>query len=228
MFFILLDHVTGKGRQAATQERAVGVGRETDASMTKDYATTTRTDTVGQPPRARDGESSQVASNTNSQGIKARRIGRNKSCGEKAKGLQVRGFIGSRERLARALSLSLSLSRKFGARLAQGRLQRWSLCPRQTHSFRWPVWSLALLVEGNPACEVTSFFLPQVPTEMQEKLKLPLPIVKYPLYSSLVKSCKKSTLTCTAVYLSTLAAHGKTIRLLLQRDKRYVNRNYPF
>jgi hypothetical protein len=110
MFFILLDHVTGKGRQAATQERAVGVGRETDASMTKDYATTTRTDTVGQPPRARDGESSQVASNTNSQGIKARRIGRNKSCGEKAKGLQVRGFIGSRERLARALSLSLSLS----------------------------------------------------------------------------------------------------------------------
>jgi hypothetical protein len=111
MFFILLDHVTGKGRQAATQERAVGVGRETDASMTKDYATTTRTDTVGQPPRARDGESSQVASNTNSQGIKARRIGRNKSCGEKAKGLQVRGFIGSRERLARALSLSLSLQK---------------------------------------------------------------------------------------------------------------------
>jgi len=69
--------------------------------------------------------------NTNSQGEQARRVGRNKSCGEKAKGLQVRGFIGRRERHAYETGSSLSsfvscsrspthLSRKFGARHREG------------------------------------------------------------------------------------------------------------
>lgn len=85
----------------------VGGVLERDASMTKDYYCNSTTllrytEDWRCGGHGRDGESSQRNTEHELSDEEARRIGRNKSCGEKAKGrgLQVRGFIGSRERHA--------------------------------------------------------------------------------------------------------------------------------
>ena len=96
--------------------------------------------------------------NTNSQGEQARRTGRNKSCGEKAKGLASQGFIGRRKRPAYETGSSLStfvflfslsslppsLSRKFGARHREGSKAGRFVPGRPTASGGWSGLSLLL------------------------------------------------------------------------------------
>ena len=100
LLLVHLVHVSGQRRQAATQERAVGVGLWGEGKRRYPCAPRRR----GARPRRREltGETRTL------RGSKHDGLGETKAVGKKQRGLQVRGFIGRRERHAYETGSSLS------------------------------------------------------------------------------------------------------------------------